>query len=199
MPRINSEKFYTSAIEKHGTTAKGVNWHSKQTQNIRFDIILDMLPHDINSFSIADAGCGFGDLYNYMLKKKRFPKEYTGIDSLLDMYSIASERTGKEIIIADICKDELPTVDYYVCSGAMNVLSEFETFLFIRNCFSTCRYGFIFNVLHGEKESETYNYLTTKQIKQIAKDLDVKSMLIKDGYLKDDITVGFFKTNKEAL
>jgi len=193
MPRIDSEKFYTSAIEVHGTTAKGLNWNSKQTQNIRFDIILSLLPKDLKDFSIADAGCGFGDFYFYMIKKKRSPKEYIGIDSLLDMYSIASEKTGCEIIMADICTDELPKASYYMCSGAMNVLDDFETHLFISNCYESSEVGFIFNILHGDKESDTYNYLTKKDIKKIADNLGVKEVVFKDGYLDEDITVGFFK------
>ena len=193
MPRIDSEKFYTSAIEMHGTSAKGVNWASKENQLLRFDALLELLPKDLSSFTIADAGCGFGDLYTYMSKKKKTPKQYIGIDSLLDMYSIASENTGCEIIIADICKDTLPNADYYVCSGALNVLTKFETHQFIQNCYSSSKYGFIFNALHGEKASETYNYLTTAEIEDIAKDLNVKEVIYKDGYLKDDITVGFFR------
>ena len=196
MPRINNKTFYTSAIEKYGTTAKGVNWHSKETQNIRFDVIMNILPDDISYYTIVDAGCGFGDFYNYMLKKKKIPRKYIGIDSVLDMYSIASEKTGEEIIIADICKDAIPSADYYVCSGAMNVLESFETHLFIRNCFSACKNAFIFNILHGDKESETYNYLTTQQINQIATDLGVSHMKIKDDYLKDDVTVVFYKYNE---
>lgn len=196
MPRVDSQKFYSSAIDKYGITAKGVNWHSKESQKMRFDIILEMLPDDISNYSVSDAGCGFGDLYLYMLKKKKAPKEYIGIDSLSDMYSIASDRTGCEIIIADICKDKLPTADFYICSGAMNVLEEFETHLFVRNCFSACRVGFIFNVLHGEKKSETYNYLTTTKIEQMAKELGVKSVVLRDDYMQDDITVIFLK---EAL
>ncbi|MDD3506697.1 MAG: class I SAM-dependent methyltransferase, partial [Sulfurimonas sp.] len=94
MPRIDSQKFYSSAIDKYGITARGVNWHSKESQKIRFDVILEMLPQNINLYTIADAGCGFGDLYTYMLKKKKAPKNYVGIDSLVDMYSIASENTG---------------------------------------------------------------------------------------------------------
>jgi SAM-dependent methyltransferase len=199
MPRVNNEEFYASSIDKYGTIAKGVNWHSKQTQKIRFDVILGMLPDNIGSFSIADAGCGFGDLYTYMLKKKKTPKSYIGIDSLSDMYSIASDKTGCEILIADICKDELPFADYYICSGAMNVLESFETHLFMRNCFCTCKIGFIFNILHGDRESETYNYLTTAQIKKIAMDLRVKTVIIKDDYLEDDITVGFFKDKEEII
>jgi len=193
MPRIDNEKFYTSAIELYGTTAKGVNWHSKRTQELRFDMILELLPKNLKDFSIVDAGCGFGDLYLYMLKKKKEPKEYIGIDTVVDMYSIASEQTGKEIIIADITKDSLPSSDYYVCSGAMNVLNEFETHLFIQNCFSTCRDGFVFNILHGEKDSETYNYLTKDEILNIASSLHVEHVEFKEDYLSNDITVGFFK------
>jgi len=196
MPKIDNKTFYSTAIEKYGITAKGVNWHSKESQKLRFDIILDMLPQDMSRYSVADAGCGFGDLYLYMLKKKRAPKGYIGIDSLVDMYSIASERTGCEIIVADICKDKLPSADFYICSGAMNVLEDFETHLFVRNCFNSCKIGFLFNVLHGERESETYNYLTTAQIEQMATDLGVKEIVFKDDYMQDDITVMFLK---EAL
>ncbi|MDD5157812.1 class I SAM-dependent methyltransferase [Sulfurimonas sp.] len=193
MPRIDNEKFYSSAIEKFGTTAKGVNWHSSESQKLRFKIILEMLPNDISGYTIADAGCGFGDFFTYLKKKKREPKNYAGIDLLPDMYSIASSKTGCEIIIADICKDSLPLADYYICSGAMNVLESFETHLFIRNCFTSSKIGFIFNVLHGDKESETYNYMTTEQISCIAADLGVKSVIMRDDYMDDDITVGFFK------
>jgi len=152
-----------------------------------------MLPQDLSAFSIADAGCGFGDFYLYMQKKLQEPKEYIGIDSLLDMYEISSERTGCEIIQADICRDNLPSADYYTCSGAMNTLKLFESHLFIQNCFSTCRDGFIFNILHGDKESETYNYVTTKHIYEIADKLNVDKVILKDGYLDSDITVAFLK------
>ena len=190
MPRIDSEKFYTSAIKMHGTTPKGVNWTSKETQEIRFDMILEMLPKEIDS--LVDAGCGFGDFYTYMNKKKRTPKKYIGIDSLIDMYSIASNNTAQEIIIADITKDKIPHAKYYICSGAMNVLDKFETYLFIQNCFLACGDGFIFNILHGEDESETYNYFSTCQIEKIAKELNVKRVEIRDDYMDGDITVGFF-------
>lgn len=191
MPRIDSEKFYTSAIEVHGTSAKGLNWNSKKSQELRFDIILELLPESVDS--IADAGCGFGDFFTYMRKKNKTPNRYIGIDSITDMYSIASEQTAQEIIIADVCKDEIPRADYYVCSGAMNILNSFETHLFIRNCFNSSKYGFIFNILHGYKESETYNYITKAQIQNIAKQLDVEEIQIRDNYMQNDITVGFFK------
>jgi len=193
MPRIDSEKFYSSAIEMHGTSARGLNWASKENQELRFDVLLEFLPKKLSEYVIADAGCGFGDLFSFMNKRKKTPKRYLGVDSHLDMYSIASKKTGCEIIIADICKDELPKTDYFLCSGALNVLTKFETRQFIRNCYKASKHGFIFNALHGNKESQTYNYLTRDDIKTIAKELDVKETLFKDGYLTNDITVGFFK------
>jgi SAM-dependent methyltransferase len=193
MPRIDNEKFYASAIDRYGITAKGVNWLSKKSQLIRFDAILEMLPNNLHLFTIADAGCGFGDFYLYAQKKNKTLKNYIGIDSLTDMYSIASKQTGCKIIIADICKDEIPKASYYICSGAMNVLTPFETHLFMRNCYEASTDGFIFNILHGEKQSQTYNYFTKKHILKIASELNVSNVTFKDDYLKNDITVGFFK------
>lgn len=190
MPRIDSEKFYTSAINTYGISPQGLNWTSKQTQEIRFKMLLKLLPLDLES--LTDAGCGFGDFYNYLCLKKRIPKKYIGIDSLKEMHTIASKNTQQEIITANIIKDSIPHTDYYVCSGAMNILNTFETHLFIRNCFHASKKAFIFNVLHGEKDSQTYNYLSTSQIHSIATSLQVKKVIIEEGYLKNDVTVGFF-------
>jgi len=193
MPRIDNERFYTSAIETHGTTAKGVNWSSKSSQEVRFDAILKMLPQDLSTFSLVDAGCGFGDFYLYMQKQQNLPKQYIGIDNVIDMYSIASKKTGCEIINADICKDKVPRSSFFTCSGAMNILNSFETHLFIRNCYEASEVGFVFNILHGDKKSDTYNYLTSKAINKIANTLHVKKIKLNNSYLEDDITVGFFK------
>jgi SAM-dependent methyltransferase len=191
VPRIDSEKFYNNAILKHGLSAKGVNWISKETQDIRFDTILKLLPKDI--VSLVDAGCGFGDFYLYLKKRKRLPLSYIGVDSLQKMQNIALKQTNQKILLANILKDTIPHANYYICSGAMNILTRFETHLFIRNCFMACERGFIFNILHGEEKNSNYNYLNKKEIEDIAKILAVKNLKIITGYMKNDITVGFFK------
>lgn len=190
MPRIDSKKFYHSAISAHGISARGVNWASKKNQELRFDIILNLLPKNINS--LADAGCGFGDFYTYMKKQERLPKTYLGIDSLVQMQSIASKATNQKILLADITKNTIPISDYYICSGAMNILQKFETLLFIKNCFHASRYGFIFNILYGDKQSDIYNYISRKKIQEIASNLDVARVEIVDDYMPNDITVGLF-------
>ena len=190
MPRTDSEKFYLASVKKYGINAKGVNWISKETQELRFDIILDMLPKTMNT--LVDAGCGFGDFYHYLQYKNIQCKKYTGIDSLHKMCTIASKSTQQEIILADITKDRLPFAEYYICSGAMNILNHFETHLFIKNCLQSCEKAFIFNILHGTKQSETYNYFSTKKIEKIAQELNVHTIKIRDDYMRNDITVGFF-------
>ena len=59
MPRVDNEKFYTSAINVHGITPKGVNWSSKDSQEVRFKMILQMLPPNLENSSIVDAGTSF--------------------------------------------------------------------------------------------------------------------------------------------
>jgi len=191
MPRINNQQFYKSAITKYGTSPKGVHWNSKNSQEIRFEIILKMLPNDLQNYTLVDAGCGFGDFYNYLKERDKLPLKYIGIDTLDEMVEIASKKTSQQIIKANICKDKLLEADYYICSGAMNILDKFETHLFIQNCYNNSKYGFIFNLLHGDQESETYNYMTTMQIIDIKEHLKVKTLKTKVDYLKNDITVAF--------
>jgi len=190
MPRINNRKFYKAALQTYGQTPRGVHWLSLKHQTLRFDAILSLLPQDISLYSIADAGCGFGDFYTYTPKK---PKEYLGIDAMPEMLGITQEKTAKETLLVDICKETLPTKDYYICSGALNILTPFETHQFIANCYKASKKGFVFNALYGKKQSQTYNYLTDDMIHKIVKELKVKEILYKTGYLEDDITIGFFK------
>jgi len=194
MPRINNEKFYKSAIIKHGQTAKGLNWNSKDNQEIRFKIILELLPKNLNEISLADAGCGFGDFYTYIKKNSKISSvNYLGIDAISEICAIARKQTEAKIIMCDITQDVLPTKDYYICSGALNILTLFETYQFIKNCYKSSKKAFIFNALYSQTESETYNYLTKEKIEKIAKGLSVKKIIFKDGYLEKDITVCFYK------
>ena len=109
------------------------------------------------------------------------------------MCKIAEENISKEVIYADICKDEVPVAEYYICSGALNNLTKFETNQFIQNCYKSSRKAFIFNVLFGNKESKTYNYMKLSEIEKIAADLDVKEVKFIKNYLDNDITIGFYR------
>ena len=193
MPKIDSKKFYTQAIKRYGITPRGLNWNSRISQTLRFDIILELLPKNLSKNTLVDAGCGFGDFFLYLQQNDIAIKRYTGIDEISSMCRIAQEQTNQTIIQANILQEELPLADYYICSGALNVLTKFETFQFIQNCYKHAEYGFVFNILFGEKESDIYNYFTLSDIKTLAASLGVQKMTIQQDYIDNDITVGFFK------
>ncbi len=186
MSRVDNEKFYTAAIKKHGDSPKGVHWNSLYSQQKRFEILLSCI--DDEEFSIVDAGCGFGDLYGYLEKQGIKCSSYVGLDLSPSMVKIAKKKTGCEIYEADICRDVLPAADYYLCSGAMNILSRFDTYLFIRNCYGASKKGFAFNLLMGEDDSLVYNHFYPSELKQLFDELGAKTT-VKKGYLKHDFTV----------
>ena len=192
MPRIDNEKFYRSAIDRHGLTPGGVHWNSEHSQKTRFKVIASLLPDDLSKTTLVDAGCGFGDFYLYLCEKKRAPFRYGGLDCMAPMVDEAQARTGCDIRLCDILHDPLDEADYYVCSGAMNILERFETHLFITRCFEHARRGFVFNLLEGRDESMVYNYFTAREISAIGRNLGAK-VAVKRGYLERDFTVAFYK------
>lgn len=185
MSRIDNEKFYTAAIERHGESARGVHWNSAQSQEKRFEVLLSCI--DDENFSVVDAGCGFADLYTYLCTKEVPFSTYTGLDISPKMVEIAKKKTGCEIIECDICRDVLPVADYYICSGAMNILSRFDTYLFIRNCYEASKKGFVFNLLMGEDDSLVYNHFYPNELQGLFNELGAK-VTIKKGYIKHDFT-----------
>ncbi len=71
------DNYYTQKVLQHGTTPEGVDWNGYESQYKRFDQLLKIVT--INSFSIADIGCGYGELAAY-LEKNKFDFNYQGYD-----------------------------------------------------------------------------------------------------------------------
>lgn len=190
MGRIDNERFYHAAIAEHGLNARGVHWRSKEAQEIRFDQLLSLLPSDVQE--VVDAGCGFGDLYSYMQGLNQVPNVYIGLDVLDVMVQEARRRTSQVIHQCDILNDPLIEGDFYICSGALNVLTRYEAHRFIRRCFDASKRGMIFNFLEGEDTSMIYNYLRASQIEALGKSLGAR-MEFRSGYYRDDCTAAFYK------
>jgi len=190
MSRVDNATFYHASITEYGLNARGVHWHSSQAQEIRFKQLLALLPADTRS--VVDAGCGFGDLYWYMSDNQRTSIEYIGLDALEVMVSEAQIRTGRTIYQSDILNDPLPSGEFYLCSGALNILTRYEAHRFIRRCYDASSRGVIFNFLEGEDTSSTYNYLQINQIETLGHHLGAR-LKFRTGYYKEDCTVAFYK------
>lgn len=187
MPRIDNDRFYKNALKKHGATAKGLNWHDDYSQIKRFEVLYDLMQEDLHAGdSIVDAGCGFGDFYHYVNQYRKI--DYTSYEIVADNIAIARERTGQKILRRDILTDPLDEADFYIASGSMNILSRFETYLFIERCFAHARKGFVFNLPYGKDESRSFNYFLPQEIKHFCKKFDCE-IITKTGYLPNDFTV----------
>ena len=181
-------EFYKNSIKKFGISSRGVQWRSKDTQYTRFKVISYFVQDEIKSSSILDIGCGFGDFYLYLKSKGLLPKRYLGIDSHPMMIEICKERLDSEFMKLDILKDEVPTCDYCIASGSLNLLPKDDTFGFIKNSFNACKKGFVFNILKGVKENSVYNYFTKMDILKLCKKI-TKNIKIVDFYMDFDMTV----------
>ena len=181
----NNYKFYNPAIKKYGISAKGVRWNSKYSQYKRFEVLTNFIENEIKESSIVDAGCGFAEYYNYLFDNNLKPKSYIGIDCEEEMITLASKRfLNTSFYIKDIIKDELVFADYYICSGAMNILKKDEIFIFIKKCFEASNIGFVFNFLKNDPLTNV-NFL---DILHYSKSLS-KRVEIQEDYLENDISI----------
>ena len=185
MAQKDNTEFYKKSIEKYGISAQGVQWNSDYSQYKRFEILTSFIKNNIKESSIIDAGCGFAEYYNYLFDNDLKPKSYLGIDCEEQMINLASKRflntTFKK---KDILKEELDFPDYYICSGAMNILEENEVFIFINKCYYSSKKAFIFNFLKNDSltkvsKTQVINHCSTLSSK----------IKIKENYLSNDFSI----------
>jgi len=113
--------YYTDKLILHGETPLGVDWNGKESQELRFQQLLKVIPHNNYPFSVNDFGCGFGSLFNFM-KAKYKDFEYFGNDVSEEMIRTAIKR-NKNSANAHFLKSEKPInlSDYSIASGIFNV------------------------------------------------------------------------------
>ena len=185
MPKIKNSLFYKKAIDEYGVCAQGVHWNSKYTQYKRFEMLTKFIKKEIVTSSIVDAGCGFGEYYNYLIKNNKKPKSYIGIDCEQYMIDVSKKRHPfLKFEQTDILNDELQQADYYIASGSLNILDFDDVKQFITKCFNASNKGFIFNFL----KDDTFTNVSKDDIVSIC-NLLTNDLKIKDNYLQNDFTV----------
>jgi SAM-dependent methyltransferase len=116
-------RYYTSKLEEHGTTARGVDWNGEASQTLRFDQLLRIVDV-VGGFSINDVGCGYGALLDY-LDARGLEVDYTGIDISAEMVRAGARRFEGRADADFICAADLNReADYSVASGIFNVRLE---------------------------------------------------------------------------
>ena len=109
---------YEDRYEQYGYDVRTIGWGNKESQILRFDVLCDI--SDLRGRSVCDLGCGFGDLYPYLLK--RFGDvEYFGIDISPKLIGKAKEKyPDASFAVFDILEYDISRkFDFILSSGAL--------------------------------------------------------------------------------
>jgi SAM-dependent methyltransferase len=153
-------EYYDGKLQTHGATARGVDWKSAESQELRF-VQLARLIDERRAFSVNDYGCGYGSLVDY-LERRSFQFEYTGFDISTKMIARAHElHAGANHARFTSDRDQLQQADYTLASGIFNVKlnnddATWKDYILevIETMNSLSRMGFAFNALTKYSDAE---------------------------------------------
>jgi SAM-dependent methyltransferase len=145
-------RYYSEKIVTCGATPAGVDWNSKESQELRFSQLMRIA--NTQPFSINDIGCGFGSLIDY-LESIGARYEYYGIDvsdaMIKQGMTLHGSRQNCTFHVSAECEH---IADYSVASGIFNVKLEADDNMWLAYLLEmlekinrVSRRGFSFNCL----------------------------------------------------
>jgi len=155
-------KYYTEKLQTFGVTAKGVDWNSTESQEVRFIQLLKVIENSEQNFSLLDYGCGFGAMFSFLKNIFGDGFLYKGYDISIDMINKAKELYKVEKQASWINRlDTGYKSDYVVASGIFNVRlqhdeQEWENYIFetLQEFDNLSIKGFAFNMLTSYSDTE---------------------------------------------
>jgi len=113
-------QYYTDKLQRFGSDPRGVDWNGSEGQVLRFAQLCQVLDHG-TSFSVADIGCGYGALLDF-LELQFADFDYTGVDISEAMVAAAARRHASKQYARFIQGTQAPgQTDFAVASGIFNV------------------------------------------------------------------------------
>jgi len=115
-----TRQHYRDCFDRHGPTAKGVDWNGEESQRRQFDELLRILPAS-GPFSVNDFGCGYGALADLLVALCP-DVTYSGVD--LNEEMIASSRArfaSNPAVTFEVADKPLTVADYGLASGVFTL------------------------------------------------------------------------------
>ena len=118
--REQSRQYYEAKLREHGPSPRGVDWNSKESQEVRFRQLARLFEDDADA-TVLDYGCGFGALAAY-LRSGGHRGPYVGFDVSPQMIEAGTRLLATHAacsLTAD--RATISPADYVVASGLFNV------------------------------------------------------------------------------
>ena len=151
------KRAYKDRLAALGPAPKGVFWRNQSTQIARFDALLDLVTNvtPVAHPSIADIGCGYGAMLEFMQKTPRYQRfHYIGVDINRAMINSCKQRFPAQKQLFFVGKQPPLPVDFCVFSGTFNLCHTMDTslwqayiFTHLQHCWQRSRYGLVLNLL----------------------------------------------------
>ena len=201
--------FYEGALAHYGADdPRSLHWISAHTQRARFQALYEVGPWE--GASVADIGCGLGDLYGYLREQGHgllpdapaAPVQYVGYDLSPKLVTAARLKYPEaRFQVRDILEEGFEgPCDYVVASGTFNVrITDHEGFFrrLLAAMYSACRRAVAFNFLGSPRDGvggEAFYYEADPDaVMDYCRSL-CDRVVLKEGYLTNDFTVFMHRT-----
>lgn len=190
---------YDRILDLHGTGPEAVGWGSRKSQELRFFILSQI--GDLKGKTILDVGCGFGDLYGYLVKRNSRAKRYLGVDMNETMIAKAKKRypDAQFQIVQSLKEFSDSSFDYVVESGIFNLQVpgwRAATFQVLRDMFRVSKKGVGANFLSAFspflKDKNSF-YANPLEIARAAFKAFTPKIVLRHEYKPNDFTLFLYK------
>ncbi len=147
---------YREAVRRHGAGFEATLWNSREAQALRFDVMIDLAKAAVGGFegcSVADVGCGEGDLAAHLIERQIGFDRYLGIDALGEMIEAAGARNldrcrfvqGDPVAEPAVLGAAAP--DYVCISGTLNTMDDDTARKLVALAYESASQAVVFNFL----------------------------------------------------
>jgi SAM-dependent methyltransferase len=208
-------EYFEGLLEKHGDHYLSLDWKSKESQSVRFAVLLDIISFTDKKedISVLDVGCGLGHFYEFLVSNdliKQLKIKYAGIDISKKMVDFAGKKfPGIDLKQVDLINDKFDKkYDYVMSSGAFNIrmadIAEHKDSVtkMISRMYGMCNCGVAVNFLSQssiylippgqDAGADKYVYFLEEEVSKWVKALSDRFILRRD-YHPGDFTIYMLK------
>ena len=195
------KRIYSNKFKEFGTNPKSVFWKSTFTQDLRLELIINILLkfNKLENNKISDVGCGYGRLIEKLNCHKLLETtQYYGVDINKDFITFCKSRYKNKNIFFHNRSYPSCEVDFTIMSGTYN-LCTFDSLKIWENYLTSCliknwektKRAMIFNLLEKEKRViiKGLYYCNSNWIKEFCEFNFGTTKITKSNLLPDDMLV----------